>query len=393
MINLYHVLGLPESASAEMIKVAFKTLAVKYHPDKHKGDPNMEEQFKTVNAAYQILSDPYKKAQFDLQLYHARMALSANSRRPQQYQYKTPHYRPRPYHGPSPINSKENNRATLYAFALTFAVALLIMVIRGFYHLYLQNKYDSLLENRRQQFTSAQHMFQADSVKDSLLKLSNLTPFKPEEEDMRKYHTSIMEDLIFKAEVKFEKQDFADAIRYYELVEQFSAYRPNAMRARLALSYRYTNRPEQSVQLLKELIEAKYEVVATLVQIGEIYNEEFGRSEEARDYFELARDLAVTEYQSKFGKAYMLVLEQEFIPIDHYYLFENLGELYNQLEQPEKSLGISNWMKRVWNDSSKSYVMAGKSQEILNNKSQACSEYKKAISLGYSTHLPLFCPK
>jgi curved DNA-binding protein CbpA len=393
MINHYHTLGVPESASAETIKSAFKALAVQYHPDKHQGDEQMEEQFKTINAAYQILSDPYKKAQFDLQLYHARMAYATEkTRRTQPYHYQTPHFRPRPYYRPQPINHKENNRATIYAFALTFGVALLVMVVRGFYQLYLENKYEALLEDRRAAFVVAKKMFEADSIEQSLLKLSDLTPFKPEEADMRIFQASIMEGLIFTAEGKFDDRDFAEAIRYYELVEQFSAYKPNAMRARLALSYRYTNQPERSVLLLKELIEAKYEVVATLMQIGEIYNEEMARSEEARDYFELARDVAVTEYQSKFGKAYMLVVEQEFIPKNHYYLFENLAELYNQLEQPEKSIGISNWMKRVWTDSTSSYILAGKSHELLNNNSAACREYKKAVSLGFSGTLPLFCP-
>ena len=267
----------------------------------------------------------------------------------------------------------------------------MVMLVRGAYDLYLQKKYEALLENRREQFVSAQHMYQADSIRESLLKLSDLTPFKPEEEDMRVYHTSIMENLIFKGESQFERRDFADAIRYYELVEQFSAYRPNGMRARLALSYRYTNKPKQSILLLKELIEAKYQVVSTLIQIGEIYNEELEEMEEAKKYFELARDVAVTEYQSRFGKAYMLVVEEEFIPKDHYYLFKNLAELYNELEYPEKSIGISNWMKRVWNDSSESFVLAAKSYEMLNNQSQACQEYKKAISLGNSAALPLFC--
>ena len=393
MINHYHTLGIPESATPEMIKAAFKALAVQYHPDKHQGDAHMEEQFKTINAAYQILSDPYKKAQFDLQLYHARMALSAASnRRKQPYHYQTPHYRPRPYYRPGPINHKENNKATLYAFGLTFAVALLVMLVRWSYFLYHQYKYDNLLEDRREQFVVAQHMFENDSIRESLLKLSDLTPFKAEEKDMQQYHVSIMEDMIFKAENEFEKHDFVNAIRYYELVEQFSPYRPNAMRARLALSYRYTGKPKQSILLLKELIEAKYQVVSTLVQIGEIYNEELLESEEAKKYFELARDVAVEEYRSRFGKAYMLVVEEEFIPKDHYSLFLNLATLYNELEQPDKSIGISNWMKRVWNDSSDAYVLAGNSYEMLKNKSQACQEYRKAKSFGYKHELPAICP-
>lgn len=68
MVNHYHILGLNEDATPLEIKAAFKRLAVKYHPDKHPGRLEMEEKFKEINAAHQILSDPYEKARFDLKL-------------------------------------------------------------------------------------------------------------------------------------------------------------------------------------------------------------------------------------------------------------------------------------------------------------------------------------
>lgn len=58
----YEILGVSRDASAEEIKKAYRKLAHKYHPDKGGGD---EEKFKEVNGAYQILSDPTKKQQYD----------------------------------------------------------------------------------------------------------------------------------------------------------------------------------------------------------------------------------------------------------------------------------------------------------------------------------------
>ncbi len=63
--DYYEVLGLTKGATDEEIKRAFRKLAIKYHPDRNQGDPKAEEQFKEINEAYQILSDPQKKAQFD----------------------------------------------------------------------------------------------------------------------------------------------------------------------------------------------------------------------------------------------------------------------------------------------------------------------------------------
>ena len=60
--NYYDILGILKNASQEEIKKAFRKLAHQYHPDKSKGN---EEKFKEINEAYQVLSDPHKRSQYD----------------------------------------------------------------------------------------------------------------------------------------------------------------------------------------------------------------------------------------------------------------------------------------------------------------------------------------
>ena len=61
----YSLLGVSKTATEKEIKHAYKRLAVKYHPDKNKGNPEAEEKFKKISWAYDILSDPKKKQAFD----------------------------------------------------------------------------------------------------------------------------------------------------------------------------------------------------------------------------------------------------------------------------------------------------------------------------------------
>lgn len=62
--DLYEVLGVDRNATEEEIRKAYRKLARKYHPDVNKG-PDAEQKFKEVKEAYEILSDPQKRAQYD----------------------------------------------------------------------------------------------------------------------------------------------------------------------------------------------------------------------------------------------------------------------------------------------------------------------------------------
>jgi curved DNA-binding protein len=62
--SLYETLEVSPSASESEIKKAYRKLARKYHPDVNK-DPSAEDKFKEINAAYEVLSDKEKKAQYD----------------------------------------------------------------------------------------------------------------------------------------------------------------------------------------------------------------------------------------------------------------------------------------------------------------------------------------
>mmetsp|Transcript_63377 Transcript_63377/g.182426 ORF Transcript_63377/g.182426 Transcript_63377/m.182426 type:complete len:312 (+) Transcript_63377:80-1015(+) len=64
--DYYAALGVPKDAEETQIKKAYRTLALRYHPDKNPGDRHAEDKFKEIAEAYATLSDPGKRRQYDM---------------------------------------------------------------------------------------------------------------------------------------------------------------------------------------------------------------------------------------------------------------------------------------------------------------------------------------
>lgn len=78
--NYYEILGVASDASQDEIKMAFRRLARRYHPDVNPNDQTAEEKFKQINEAYDTLSDENKRQQYELKFFGA-----SKRRRPSRY--------------------------------------------------------------------------------------------------------------------------------------------------------------------------------------------------------------------------------------------------------------------------------------------------------------------
>ena len=63
--DFYETLDVARNATDEEIKKSYRKLAMKYHPDRNQDNPSAEEKFKEVKEAYEMLSDPEKRAAYD----------------------------------------------------------------------------------------------------------------------------------------------------------------------------------------------------------------------------------------------------------------------------------------------------------------------------------------
>ena len=71
--NYYEMLGVNKNASSSEIKKAYRTLAIRYHPDRNLGNKAAEEKFKDINEAYETLSDQTRRVQYDQSLNRTKL--------------------------------------------------------------------------------------------------------------------------------------------------------------------------------------------------------------------------------------------------------------------------------------------------------------------------------
>ncbi|MEP1035017.1 DnaJ domain-containing protein [Ekhidna sp.] len=393
MTNYYHVLGLSEDATPDEIKAAFKRLAVKYHPDKHPDKPEMEEKFKEVNRAHQILSDEYEKARFDLKLRYRQFSQSES--RP--YTYQPPRSdawknRNRTRYASGQIDYRQNAIATAYAFGITFLIALVVMTGVWVKQSYDYHKLEELLAERRTTYTEARHFFEAGEYKIAFELMTSLNFFRNEEVDMKNFKSSMLERIIAKGDLQYKNGNYTGAIVLYEMVQEFAPNLPfYELRQKLAEAYKETNQPEKAIEILKNFLVGEYEIIASLVKIAEIQRDELNNPEEALDHLLIAHRLAIKRYKTFYGEGYALVINEKYVPKSHYYLYTNLADIYLKLDDPDMALKASDWNKYVWPDSAASFITSANAYIALGEHRRACQEFDGAFERQWKGDAPNFC--
>jgi len=389
MDNYYHILGLSENATPDEIKAAFKKLAVKYHPDKNQGLPEMEEKFKEINHAYQILSDPYEKARYDLKLKYRQFSQAHQAT----YTYTPNHKRQNPrYYRRTTVDYKKNATATAYAFGITFLIAMVVMSSVWIKTSYDNHKKEERLAERRASFEMAKNEFKKGKYYSAFEIMSQMKFFSTEEKDIRNFKTSMMNEIIDKGDREFAKNNYAGAISLYEMVQSLEPEKPfYGMKKRLAEAYRMTGEAEKALEILNNFLLNEFEHISSLVKIAEIQRDQFNNLEEALDYYQIGHRLAVKRYKAIYGEGYPIVIREQYVHKSHYYLYSGLADIYLRLEDTNMAIKAADWNKYVWPDSTDAYVTTAEALMKQGKINKACNEYRIAREKGWSGVHPLAC--
>ena len=122
--NFYAILGVGSTASAEEIKLAYRKLAKKFHPDKNPGDRVIEERFKEITEAYNTLSDEEGRSKYDLKFFY-----TTNARSEKKYSTGSANERPKYRAKKERADTAAEKRTTRIIFAVVIAFVLIITVM------------------------------------------------------------------------------------------------------------------------------------------------------------------------------------------------------------------------------------------------------------------------
>ncbi|HAP63488.1 MAG TPA: hypothetical protein DCR93_29670, partial [Cytophagales bacterium] len=229
MATHYHTLGLDTTASAEEVRQAYRRLAVKYHPDKNPEDRVAEERFKRVNEAYQVLSDPAKKASYDLkinyqdaqQAYQTYQRYSPPPPNPSHGKWAPHGYRYKNRKGPiRTFTPQEERKSTYFAFGFVGVMAVLVVILVQINKAYVARQLEEK-EVRRIELVSQMQQFcqrgEVDSAIWTVRLLQKEGFITGEEEDARE---RVMGQLFLLAKQSFQEEDYPATVYYGTLVNE-----------------------------------------------------------------------------------------------------------------------------------------------------------------------------
>ena len=388
MTNHYETLGITEQANASEIKAAFKKLAVQYHPDKHGGHPEMEERFKEINEAYQVLSNPYEKARYDLARQFGTTSYTTTSTYSEQpYSYHRPK---RPYVDPR-INWRENWIATAYAFGFTLIMAIIVMSGIGIKNLIDTKRLEEKLALRRSIFVSVQNDYHKGKVEAALISLNDLGVFGDKESDMKEFKERLYVEFLDKAERSYKKAQYEDAIYYFELIQNYGPRTTYVLQEHLADSYKSAGKIEEAIAQYNELLVSNFNLLNSYMSLAQIYHINLQNPTEALVYYEKANEHAIKLYKSMYGNAYPLVLTANVIPREHYFLYTGMARAYLESGNPERAIKATKWNLNIWPQSAENYITAAEGFEQIGNHRRACRTLRTARELGYLGEVSFEC--
>lgn len=382
MINHYEILEVSENANISEIKVAYKRLAKKFHPDLNPEKATAED-FKLLTVAYSILSNPVERSKYDSLLAQLRLARSQSyfkENRPFPPTYQNRGYYRQPFGPRFKTNKRADRLGTVYAVGIIAAISIIVYLVTFSWEYYQDYQKELLTETFDARLKLAESFYLKGKQKDALLHIDTLRRIKDNNPAINSYAFNFISSEREKAEIAKEEKHYKLAIWHMLVYMQFTRIQKPEMLYNLALSYRAVQEYEKAVFILNKLLGSNYRPMFTISLIAEIYYKNLDNKEIALTYFEMALKNIIEEFKSTYGNAYRLLVTAEKTPLIYKKIYRDTAEVYYDLGNYMEARKLLEWVVFFEPSKAQGYELLIQANLKLNDIKSACSVLKKARS-------------
>jgi curved DNA-binding protein CbpA len=378
--NYYEILEISPSAKLAEIKVAYKKLAFKYHPDKNPGNHIAEEKFKEVNSAYQVLSNEEKRLQYDfILLQHQFNRYNKATPTPPPYFRSGNKGTKRPFNyksTPQPT-PRENNIATFYAFSLVIIVALSVLVFHRAIKYYRQGNEEKNYARYVTLYKEAHQNYMKGYYSIALNQLERIQDKNFSEPNSDLLFKQILAEVKNAANYYYQARDYKKAIDFYTIIFKYNGIWNSDMYFRLASAYTQEGKYTQAIAVYQMIAEEGLFDVEAYTELALIYRDYHKNIDKALELFLKARATTFQQYELTYGKAYHILVNPEITPDGHFHLYNELGKTYLEIENYQLASECFTWAIFLKPVNMETYKLRGICFYKLNIPQKACSDWIK----------------
>ena len=387
MLTHYDTLGISRHATAEEIRLAFRKLAVKYHPDKNLGNRQAEEQFKRVNEAYQVLSDEDQKAAYDLKLSYQQVHQSYQQAQQHRPPPPPPVRRPQPpfYHrarATTRFSPQDERKSIGYAFGFIGLIAILVVAGVAINRMVERRNFEAKTERFDYLMGSMETFCYSGDVDSAVhyvrqMQREGLLPGNKEDAEQM-----VLGKLYLFAQNSFIDEDYANTVYYGGLVNRRSKNGIiKELNLWMARSHQELGQSQQALARLDELIKQYPSEVQPFMEAARLVRAE--RPRDAFRYYQGAIKVLTDQYEAKYGKAYMLAMPSSRIPAYHFEIFLEVGRFFYESREYELAEGLLVWANHINEEHEEGYKWLAATYRARGKQMRACNLLRNAVAKKY----------
>jgi len=380
MQDLYEVLGIDRSASATEIRIAYKRLAMQFHPDRNAGDREAEEMFKRINEAYHILSDPLKKSRYDLKQEPIPVATYADV----EHEFKKRQYW-KWQHAQQNVKYKIDREY----FRIQGLAVLVFIVIAGFCFGIVHTVYYFVEQKRLAKWRAdnlaleqVNALFGSGKIEDAFLEIEGLITKDPSEFRFIIMQDSLRQELRNLAFREYQQHDFSGAVTHYLILKKIEASPRSETLEKIAQCQYFLGNYQESLETFKQLHLLDPDNLTLVYEIGLINLEKLNNYEEALQYLNIGKKLFKENLTRVYGEAFMLVMNPANAPNVYYEIFEARARTNLQLKNYDEVLNDCNWAVYLRPKNGEGYKLRGLANVGSGKNENVCRDFRDALRLG-----------